>query len=271
VLGAVAGVPSLDPADAAQASILARGGAAPRPPGVDKKGNGYVAWDASNPGGADKVELCKIAFHRFCASRLTLALPPGEQGDPVDSVTEPFAVVGDTTGYVYVVGPRFAADDALVWVSSNGGASFGAPVVDPDSYGGDGTIDSVQLGPEPAPDPDADFVVLSNNPGLDYGIVPADPSANPVCPQSTCALSVQLSRSTVQSAALGFYIHQTVVAAAFGTAPSTTVRCTWSSSPRDLSVRMWSAVGATDAGSRGSTCRWPRWRLPPRARRCICG
>jgi hypothetical protein len=88
------------------------------PIAVDASGNGYVAWLHKGP--PNTVMFCKLAPNaRSCPAPITL--PAGGT-----SPNTPFPVLGPG-GDVYVVAPSYDSDEMIMWQSSNGGASFGAP------------------------------------------------------------------------------------------------------------------------------------------------
>ena len=90
------------------------------PIAVDASGNGYVAW--LHKGSPDTVMFCRLApGARSCPAPITL--PAGGAGP-----NTPFTVLGPG-GDVYVVAPSYETDEMIMWQSSNGGASFGAPWV----------------------------------------------------------------------------------------------------------------------------------------------
>ncbi len=117
--GALAG-----PAAAANLFTLDPAADSMGPIAVDAAGNGYVAW--LHKASPDTVMFCKLApGARSCPHPLTLPVTLSEVG----SVTStPFPVLGPG-GDVYVVAPSYDTDEMVMWQSTDGGASFGAPWV----------------------------------------------------------------------------------------------------------------------------------------------
>ncbi len=121
--GALAG-----PAGAANLFTLDRAADSMGPIAVDASGNGYVAWLHKGP--PDTVMFCKLApGARSCPTPITL---PTEGASP----NTPFPVLGPG-GDVYVVAPSYETDEMVMWQSSNGGASFGAPWIAGAPLGGE--------------------------------------------------------------------------------------------------------------------------------------
>lgn len=90
---------------------------------IDAAGNAYVAWVSEGPGtAADVPKFCKIAPGGGCAPT-NLPIPGATSLS--DSPSGAIPVLG-AGGTVYVVAPRYARDDVIIWTSTNGGASFGA-------------------------------------------------------------------------------------------------------------------------------------------------
>lgn len=89
---------------------------------TDPAGNAYIAWNhKADP--ADVPTFCKLApGAKACTYRVGLALPAGSTESPL----QPFPIVGPN-GLVLIVANRYVSDDTLIWTSSNGGKSFGAP------------------------------------------------------------------------------------------------------------------------------------------------
>jgi len=125
LLGAVALAGSLaGPAAAANLFTLDPAADSMGPVVVDAGGNGYVAWlHKSTP---DTVMFCKFApSARSCPHPITLPVTLS-LGSAVTST--PFPVLGPGS-IVYVVAPSYDTDEMVMWESTNGGASFGAPWV----------------------------------------------------------------------------------------------------------------------------------------------
>jgi hypothetical protein len=98
------------------------------PIAVDASGNGYVTW--LHKGSPDTVMFCKLApGASSCAAPITLTAGGA-------SPNTPFPVLGPE-GDVYVVAPSYEADAMIMWQSTNGGASFGAPWIAAAPSGGE--------------------------------------------------------------------------------------------------------------------------------------
>jgi hypothetical protein len=94
---------------------------------LDSSGNVYVAWNhKSSSGAADTPTFCKFALGSTCTSPVSLTLP-GPNGPNDNGTVGDFPIVGPGST-VYVVGPRYVDSDAVLWTSTNGGASFGTGV-----------------------------------------------------------------------------------------------------------------------------------------------
>jgi hypothetical protein len=94
---------------------------------TDSAGNGYVAWEHLRNGGAADVPMfCKLApGATSCKHPIALALPDAAAGAQANA-NQLFPILGPG-GTVWVVTSRYVYDDTLVWTSTDGGASFGAP------------------------------------------------------------------------------------------------------------------------------------------------
>ncbi len=91
---------------------------------TDTAGNGYIAWNHEAGISTDVPTFCKLApGARKCAHPISLALPGGPTYASDD---QPFPILGPP-GVVWVVASRYIADDTVIWTSTNGGQSFGAP------------------------------------------------------------------------------------------------------------------------------------------------
>jgi hypothetical protein len=93
----------------------------------DGAGTGYVTWlRKAAPGVADTIEFCKIPRGGTCAGPLTLTVPlPGAAPETPAGALPVLAA----SGQIYVVAPRSALNDVLLYTSTNGGASFTGPSV----------------------------------------------------------------------------------------------------------------------------------------------
>lgn len=94
---------------------------------VDQHGNGYVAWLRRGGPSGDIDMFCKLApGARRCAHTITLPVTTYAQS----STDTPFPVLGPGSE-VFVVAPAYASRQDVMWKSTNGGVSFGAPYVGP--------------------------------------------------------------------------------------------------------------------------------------------
>ncbi len=106
------------PATAANLFTLDPSAESMGPVAVDASGNGYVAW--LHKGTPDTVMFCKLPPDAHsCPAPITLSIGGA-------SPNTPFPVLGPG-GDVYVIAPSYDTDEMIMWQSSNGGASFGAP------------------------------------------------------------------------------------------------------------------------------------------------
>ena len=93
---------------------------------TDPAGNGYIAWERDHSGGADIPMFCKLAPGATkCAHPVALALPGGDANDENGALTL-FPIVGPGK-VVWVVTDRYIRSDTVIWTSTNGGQTFGAP------------------------------------------------------------------------------------------------------------------------------------------------
>jgi hypothetical protein len=102
---------------------------------TDAAGNGYVAWEHLGTGGAaDTPMFCRLApGARRCADPIALSLPGAgnlNAGGPLSgdelNALQVFPILGPGST-VWVVTSRYVADDTVVWTSTDGGMTFGAP------------------------------------------------------------------------------------------------------------------------------------------------
>jgi hypothetical protein len=102
---------------------------------TDAAGNGYVAWEHLRTGGAaDTPMFCRLAAGaKQCADPIALSLPGGgglSGGGPLSgdelSANQVFPILGPGST-VWVVTSRYVADDTVIWTSTDGGRTFGAP------------------------------------------------------------------------------------------------------------------------------------------------
>ncbi len=102
---------------------------------TDAAGNGYVAWEHLRTGGAADVPMfCRLApGAKRCTDPIALSLPGARglsgggalSGDELNG-NQVFPILGPG-GVVWVVTSRYVADDTVIWTSTDGGLTFGAP------------------------------------------------------------------------------------------------------------------------------------------------
>jgi hypothetical protein len=94
---------------------------------TDAAGNGYLAWEHAGTGGtADSPMFCKLApAASRCVHPIGLSLPGAANGAEANALA-PFPILGPGST-VWVVASRYVLNDTLIWTSSDGGATFGAP------------------------------------------------------------------------------------------------------------------------------------------------
>jgi hypothetical protein len=123
----------------------------------DAAGNAYVGWmDEAAP------RFCKIPAGGTCTSPITLSLV----GTGTNLPTQLHPILG-SGATVYIVGPSYDGGGVDIWTSSNGGESFGAPVV---SSGGAPDMtepNSVLLS-------GSDFLIGSSHPRAGFGETPVN-------------------------------------------------------------------------------------------------
>jgi hypothetical protein len=124
-LAIVAGASVLaTPAGAASVFTLDPAADSMGPIAVDSSGNGYVAW--LHKGTPDTVMFCRFApSARSCPGPITL---PVTLAEPSSVTSTPFPVLGPGSD-VYVVAPSYDSDQMVIWQSTDGGLTFGAPWV----------------------------------------------------------------------------------------------------------------------------------------------
>jgi hypothetical protein len=102
---------------------------------TDAAGNGYVAWEHLGTGGAaDTPMFCRLAPEATrCTDPVALSLPGSGDlngGGPLSgdelSANQVFPILGPGS-IVWVVTSRYVADDTVIWTSTDGGRTFGAP------------------------------------------------------------------------------------------------------------------------------------------------
>ncbi len=173
---------------------------------TEANGTGYAAWvqPAANPSEPEVVLFCKIPQGGTCKAPITLPLPAGGY----EEIIQPFAVLGSSSGVVYVVGPRYIKDgETLIWTSTDGGEKFSAPnsvhSASPDKT----SVGDVLLDPNtPASaSPTEDYFGMAfNNPGLGFGF-----TANEIVSGTTSFTFENPGTGGVASSTLG-YVHGTI-------------------------------------------------------------
>ncbi len=102
---------------------------------TDSAGNGYVAWEHLGTGGAADVPMfCRLPpGAKRCTDPVALSLPGAGglagggalSGDELNG-NQVFPILGPGS-VVWVVTSRYVADDTVIWTSTDGGRTFGAP------------------------------------------------------------------------------------------------------------------------------------------------
>jgi hypothetical protein len=119
----------------------------------DAAGNAYVGWmDEGTP------KFCKIPAGGTCTSPIVLPLHGSHPPDQL----HPVLGSGST---VYLVGPSYDGDDVEIWTSTNGGASFAAPVESTGGFSDKTEPNSVLLS-------GSDFLIGSSHPSAGFGETP---------------------------------------------------------------------------------------------------
>jgi hypothetical protein len=91
----------------------------------DAAGTAYIAWVRKATGTAETPEFCKVPKGgSACPTAITLPIPA--PNETVDSPSAAFPLLG-AGSTVYVVAPRYVLNDVLLYTSTDGGATFGAP------------------------------------------------------------------------------------------------------------------------------------------------
>jgi len=126
----------------------------------DAAGTAYIAWTRKASGSAAETpEFCKVPKGgRACTSPITLPVPGAAESINSPSGAFPLLGAGST---VYVVAPRYVADDVLLYTSTDGGATFGAPLVVPGSY-------SNRTGPDDVLLSGSEILIGAYNAGLGF-------------------------------------------------------------------------------------------------------
>lgn len=124
IVAAALGCAAAGPASAAQFTIDSHASSI-GPIVTDAAGNGYIAWERAGSGASIPM-FCKLSPRATkCAHPVTLALPGGTQSD-ANSALALYPILGPGK-VVWIVTDRYIQDDTVIWTSTNGGASFGAP------------------------------------------------------------------------------------------------------------------------------------------------
>ena len=116
--------------------------------------------------------FCRIPSGGTCTGPIVLARP---SGGVLAETDQPFPVLAPG-GVVYVVAGRYIDDDVVVWTSSDGGHSFGAPtVIAQGSFPGKSNVDDVLLATRTygggTNRPGSSFLMSSSHLGLGFGLV----------------------------------------------------------------------------------------------------
>jgi hypothetical protein len=97
----------------------------------DAAGTAYIAWVHEGAAGTpESPTYCKIPRGGSCTAPISLPIPltGGETSlAATDGVTGAFPVLG-TGSTVYVLAPRYADNDVILWTSTDGGQSFAVGV-----------------------------------------------------------------------------------------------------------------------------------------------
>ena len=125
----------------------------------DAAGTAYIAWVRKTTTGAETPEFCKVPKGgRACTTPVTLPIPaPAES---IDSPSGAFPLLGGGST-VYVVVPRYVVNDVLLYTSTDGGVTFGAPV---DVMG----ANSDRSGPDSVVLDGSEILIAAHNPGLGF-------------------------------------------------------------------------------------------------------
>lgn len=124
----------------------------------DAAGNAYIGWMDEGV-----AKFCKIPPGGTCTSPITLPL----KGTNAPDQLHPVLGSGAT---VYLVGPSYDGDDVEIWTSTDGGASFGAPVLSTGGFADKTEPNSVLLS-------GSDFLIGSSHPGAGVGETPVTGAA----------------------------------------------------------------------------------------------
>jgi hypothetical protein len=206
---------------------------------LDSTGWGYLAWDRPNGSLADKVLFCKLPPGGTCTGSVQLKLPGTDSS--ADAIVQPFPVLGGKTGVVYVVGPRYAQGDTVVWSSDDGGLVFSRLDIPSPSYAGNTTVDDVLRAPASPSSSKDYFSVASSNVGLGYSYTGpgAVGAAHPPA-------SFSFGASGVVGATLGISGSE-VIEAYWNDADTPRVYAYWASSSSDAMASQWK--GPIDVGA----------------------
>jgi hypothetical protein len=129
---------------------------------VDSAGTAYVGWTrAGSP--YETPMFCKIPAGGTCAAPVALPIPGAV--DSTDEVSGVFPVFGPGST-VYVVAPRYVADDVVIWTSNDGGQSFELNTVNPGGYSNKTNPSNVFLS-------GSNFLIGAFNAGLGFSETPA--------------------------------------------------------------------------------------------------
>ena len=95
---------------------------------ADAAGTAYVAWVAVGSSGPDTPRFCKFPRGGTCPAPIVLPIPGATLLS--DGAAGAFPVLG-AGSTVYVVAPRYARNDVVLYTSNDGGATFGTGVITP--------------------------------------------------------------------------------------------------------------------------------------------
>jgi hypothetical protein len=98
----------------------------------DGSGTAYIAWIHATAGQVGTPQFCKIPRGGKCLVPISLAIP-GASSSATESAAGAFPVFGEGS-VVYVVAPRYVANDVVLYTSTDGGASFGPGQLIANSY-----------------------------------------------------------------------------------------------------------------------------------------
>jgi hypothetical protein len=123
----------------------------------DAAGTAYIGWN--HDAAIDQPMFCRIPAGGTCTSPISLPIPGATSiSDEVDNV---FPVFGGGK-VLYLVAPRYAHNDVILWTSANGGQSFDAGGIREGGYSGKTESTTVLLS-------GFNFLISGHNVGLGFG------------------------------------------------------------------------------------------------------